>query len=69
MSVDALSRAYKKAVDTKIAALEHDLGMGKAESYETYRNLTGQIRGLAQSRQIFLDTLRKYADLEEDDDE
>jgi len=69
MSIDALSHAFKKAVDEEISLLEQDLGRGSAETYDAYKQIVGKIDGLQLARELFQDKLRKHADIEEEDED
>ena len=49
-----------------ISDLEHDLGRGNASSYEAYKEKAGFINGLGDALLIFQETLRKYAEIEDE---
>ena len=68
MSFSAFSSAYKKAIESKIVNLEHDIGRGMAESHEAYKDMCGFRNGLDDALRIFQDTIRKYAELDDDED-
>lgn len=45
--------AYRRALDEAAAGIEHTVIRGTCADIEAYRDLTGQLAGLAKARTIF----------------
>ncbi|MGH1372977.1 MAG: hypothetical protein ACRBBW_13135 [Cellvibrionaceae bacterium] len=56
---------FKKAVNEKIQQLSQKVSDGKVESFERYKELTGQIAGLKKALDISNDVAKRRGELEE----
>lgn len=59
---EEFNRAIAKAVVDKTAFLS----AGKAESYERYKELAGEIRGLETAAKILLDVIKRHGELDDE---
>lgn len=63
--IDKALRLLCERIDDKVKQLQEDLGAGNAKSYEEYKAICGEIKGLLTARLNVLD-LQKT--IEESDD-
>lgn len=60
---DEFNRAIAKVIADKSAFLS----AGKAETFERYKELAGEIRGLQKAVEIFKDVVKNHGESEDDE--
>ena len=63
--MDALE-VLTKQTDEKVLQIKHYLSEGKAESFEEYKRLCGEIRGLLTARGYILDLQQNLENADDD---
>lgn len=63
--MDALE-VLTKQTDEKVAQIKDFLSEGKAESFEEYKRLCGEIRGLLTARGYILDLQQNLENMDDD---
>lgn len=61
-----LSQEYAKAINERIRKIEKQLGEGKADSHERYKELVGKISGLKSALELFNETAKRHGDIDDE---
>lgn len=60
MSVVAFARVQRKELEEELAVLDHAILSGRAKSFDEYREITGERRGLVKAIAIIENLSKKF---------
>lgn len=67
MTVGILLEDYNRAIAKAVAEKSEFISSGKVESFDRYKELAGEIRGLKLAGSLFKDVIKRHGDIDDDE--
>lgn len=61
-----IRESFNSAIDNAIAGKSEFLSSGKAENFEHYKLVVGEIRGLKRAAEILTDVIKRHGEIDDD---
>jgi hypothetical protein len=65
--IGVIREEFKRAIDKAIAEKAAFISAGKAESFERYKELVGEIRGLKAAADLLKDVIKRHGEISDDE--